>query len=33
MLGMSCLGIFKPLSAADWVPARKLLEADGAYTA
>ena len=33
MSGMSCLGIFRPLSAADWVLAEKLLKADGAYTA
>ena len=33
MLGMSCLGIFGPLLAADRVLAEKLLEADRAYTA
>ena len=33
MLGISYLGIFRPLLAADWVPAGKLLEANGAYTA
>ena len=31
--GMSCLGIFGPLSAADWVLAGELLEANRAYTA
>ena len=30
---MSCLGIFRPLLAADWVLAGKLLEANRAYTA
>ena len=33
MLGMSYLGIFRPLLAVDWVLARKLLEANRAYTA
>ena len=33
MLGTSCLGIFRPLSAVDWVPAGKLLKANRAYTA
>ena len=33
ILGTSCLGIFRPLSAADWVLAGKLLEANRAYTA
>ena len=33
VLGMSYLGIFRPLSAADWVLAGKLLEANRAYTA
>ena len=30
---MSYLGIFRPLLAADWVLAGKLLEANRAYTA
>ena len=30
---MSCLGIFRPLLAVDWVLAGKLLEANRAYTA
>ena len=30
---MSYLGIFRPLLVADWVLARKLLEANRAYTA
>ena len=30
--GMSCLGIFGLLLVADWVPAGKLLEVNGAYT-
>ena len=30
---MSYLGIFKPLLVADWVLAKKLLEANKAYTA
>jgi hypothetical protein len=33
MLGTSYLSIFGPSSAVDWVPARKLLEANGVYTA
>ena len=33
MLGISYLGIFGPLLAADWVPARELLEVNKAYTA
>ena len=33
VLGTSCLGIFRPLSAADWVPAGKLLEVNRVYTA
>jgi hypothetical protein len=33
MLGISYLGIFGPLLAADWVLAEKLLEANGVYTA
>ena len=33
MSGMSYLGIFGPSSAADWVLARELLEANRAYTA
>ena len=33
VLGMSCLGIFRLLLAVDWVPARKLLEANRVYTA
>ena len=33
MLGISYLSIFKPLLAADWVPAGKLLEANRVYTA
>ena len=33
VLGISYLGIFRPLSAAGWVPARKLLEVNRAYTA
>ena len=32
VLGMSCLDIFRPLSAADRVPAGELLEANRAYT-
>ena len=31
--GMSCLGIFRPLLAVDWVLVRELLEANRAYTA
>jgi hypothetical protein len=33
MSGMSYLGIFRPLLAADWVLVKKLLEANGVYTA
>ena len=33
ILGTFCLGIFRPLLAADWVPAKKLLKANRAYTA
>ena len=33
MSGTSCLGIFGPLSAADWVLAGKLLKVNRAYTA
>ena len=33
MSGTSYLGIFRPLLVADWVLARKLLEADRACTA
>ena len=33
MSGIFCLGIFRPLLAADWVLAKELLEANRAYTA
>ena len=33
MSGTSCLGIFRPLLAADWVPAGELLKVNRAYTA
>ena len=33
ILGIFYLSIFRPLLVADWVLAKKLLKADGAYTA
>jgi len=33
MLGTSCLGIFGPLLAIDWVPAGTLVEANRVCTA